>query len=384
MTVDYYLSSALQRIEPDSYLWKEPFPISISHQPLDPGNIETVILTYGEYFTAVRQFLETAGRNGIAKAASEIFKISCSLCDIENINIFLVKHGEFYHPCRIDARITGKWFLFVVNVAVSSPGKRCIWSEYNLLQRLSAAETCAFLPRVYEYGEIDIRNGCEIKMFLGEWFEGFHEFHISVYTEDQRHRLRVWDPEQPNGFLNHAQTLEVYSQVAQILTGCYDPEQLLQIYPWHHAAGDFIVNCTNSSLRLKLITVRQYNTLLESDDKDESALLEAMLFFLVNLSIRTRLDRLDGTGQIVWADAAAVEGTVHGFWKALAHKISWPEKFRNHIWAIAVPDILEISDIIVNSYHPMAPELPVIRCQLLSHARELFEVLHSEMNEGDN
>ena len=51
-------------------------------------------------------------------------------------------------------------------------------------------------------------------------------------------------------------------------------------------------------------------------------MLQALLIFFLNLSIRMRLDRYDGVGDIVWADGLVVQSTLDGFFEGLALKPS--------------------------------------------------------------
>jgi len=141
---------------------------------------------------------------------------------------------------------------------------------------------------------------------------------------------------------------------------------------------------------MKLITVRQYVPMLENKneiaknntDSDIYLMLEAMLIFFLNLSIRNRLDRLDGVGEIVWSDNIAVEGTLKGFLKGLA-KISsnniipdtLADNFINYISCFTKTDLLEVSNSILNTYNPMAPELSVIRQNLKNHVDILFSTI---------
>ena len=122
--------------------------------------------------------------------------------------------------------------------------------------------------------------------------------------------------------------------------------------------------------------MRQYGALLENPDKDDITLLEAMLFFLVNLSIRTRLDRLDGVGEVVWSGLAAVEGTVQGFMDGLSAKVPrWDLRFKEFFASVSLLELREICEAVVDSYHPLAPELPVVRDHLAVHAAEVFASL---------
>jgi hypothetical protein len=376
VTFRYFLSSTSEVVEEDGSLWRSAFPLSRNPQKtegVDPAGLK---LTYGDYFKSVQQFLENREFKVVTAAILEAIQLPCRYRNIEAIDIFLVKHGQFYHPSRIEVLVMGRAFTFVANAALSFSGKSCIEREFDLLNRLSLTPSGTFFPRVYGYGEVTLPKGCVVKLFLGQWFDDFHEFHISVDPTDQQYKIRVWDGHESSVFLTPEQTLELYRQIALILTAFYDPESFEQIFPWHHAAGDFVVSCSNDLLRIKLITVRQYGALLENPDKDEATLLEAMLFFLINLSIRTRLDRLDGVGDVTWAESAAVEGTVRGFMDGLSAKAScWDVRFKKFLASVSLLELTEICEAVADSYHPQAPELPVVRKRLTAHAAEVLASL---------
>ncbi len=367
----YFLASASEVVENGGVLWRSPFPMS--RNPQETGEEDPAGLTYGDYFLAVRRFLENREFRVVTSAMTELMQLPCTARDIRAINIFLVKHGRFYHPSRVEVRAMGQVFTFVVNVALSFSGKSGIEREFDLLNRLGRTPSGVYLPRGYGYGESVLPKGDEVKLFLGQWFDDFHEFHISVDPTDQQVKIRVWHGQIAPEFLTSNETLELYRQIAVILTTCYNPETFEQVFPWHHAAGDFIVSRSNDSLRVKLITVRQYGALLETPDKDENTLPEALLFFLVNLSIRTRLDRLDGVGEDGWAGPPAVEGTVRGFMDGLSAKVPrWDLRFREYFASVSLPELTEICEAVADSYHPLAPEIPVVREHLAAHAAEVF------------
>jgi hypothetical protein len=377
-TFRFFLSSSSESVEEDGSLWGLAFPLFRNPRKTAEDDPAEPDLTYGDYFKAVRQFLENREFKVVTSAILEVTRQPCRARDIAAVDIFLVKHGQFYHPARIEALAMGQVFTFVVNVAVSFSGKSCIEREFGLLKRLSLTPSGEFLPRVYGYGEVILPKAREVKLFLGEWFDDFHEFHISVDPRDQQYKIRVWHNLAAPRFLTPGETLVLYRQIAMILTICYNPESFDQVFPWHHAAGDFIVNPSSDSLRIKLITVRQYGALLENPDKDESTLLEAMLFFLVNLSIRTRLDRLDGVQEVVWAGLPAVEGTVRGFMDGLSAKAPrWDSRFKEFFSSVSLLDLREICEAVADSYHPLAPELQIVRERLASHAAEVFDSLTS-------
>jgi len=353
-------------------------------------------VTYGEYFYAVRSFLEKDEFKSITSAISQRLNQNIKPEEIKEIRIYLEKHGEFYHPAKIETYINRSRILFVLNVAISSAGKNYIKREFEILNKLNNEFSFSFIPKVYSRGEICIKNkNVEISMFLGEWFEGFNEFHIfpNKYKQDKTDssiKIVVWDHEKGNFFLSADETFELYSQVAMILTCYYNAETFEQIFPWHHAAGDFVIKLQNNNMKLKLITVRQYASLFNypteiaknNTDSDIYLILEAMLVFFLNLSIRNRLDRLDGVGEIVWSDNIAVEGTLKGFLKGLSQISSnnlisdtHAANFINYISCFSKTDLLELCNSIVNTYNPMAPELSVIRQNLKNHVDILFSTI---------
>jgi hypothetical protein len=370
----YFLSSASEAVEEDGILWRSPFPLT--RNPQQTGEDEPSGLTYGDYFKAVRQFLENRQFSVLISAIADVWQQSFRARDIDTIDIFLVKHGQFYHPSRVEVLANGRAFSFVVNAALSFSGKSCIKREFDLLNRLRLTPSGGYLPRVYGYGEVVLPNKRKVMLFLGEWFDDFHEFHVSLDPEDQQYKIRVWYSHEAHGYLTPGQTLELYRQIAETLTGCYNPESFEQVFAWHHAAGDFVVKTADSSLCIKLITVRQFGALLETPDKDENTHLEAMLFFLVNLSIRTRLDRLDGVGEVTWAALPAVQGTVQGVMDGLSVKIPrWDLRFKEYLGAVSILDLRQICEAIADSYNPLAPELPIVREHLADHAAEVYALL---------
>ncbi|MEA3279680.1 MAG: hypothetical protein U9Q38_03655, partial [Thermodesulfobacteriota bacterium] len=307
------------------------------------------------------------------------------------IRVCLIKHGEFYHPSLIEAVLNKHSYKFVVNVAISATGRHCIEREYNSLKRLGNDFSFSSIPKIYGYGKACVKKSRHtMSMFLGEWFEGFNEFHISHDGSDNKHKILVWDSEKGNYFLSPDNTLELYRQAAIILTGYYNIETFEQIFPWHHAAGDFVVRLQKNKDELKLITVRQYAPMFakKEDDntgRDVEMILEALLVFLLNLSIRMRLDRIDGVGDIVWSDDIAVQGTLKGFFQGLRRKgstglfsDSFDTYFHDYLLSsCAEKDFYDLSLAIVNSYNPLAPEIPVLRQNIKKHAEVLFNALTS-------
>lgn len=383
----YFLDSADQAIQEESEVWAAPIPLS--RKPSDKK--EDISISHGDYFCAVRDFLEKDSFRLILSALSQQICCDVTLRKIKEIRIYLAKHGEFYHPARIETLLPESTVAFVLNVAVSSTGKNCAHREYRLLQKLNKDFSFSFLPRVFGRGRVFIKAAkLELRMFLGEWLEGYNEFHISRNPSDDNLKIVVWDSEVGNYFLTTSQTMELYRQAAMVLTGYYNIETFEHVFSWHHAAGDFVVKCQSDKVEVKLVAVRQYGPMFvsnngpDSQSSDAVIVLEALLVFFLKLVMQMRLDRLDGTGEIVWSDKVAVEQSLKGFLDALALKspgslLAEPlvDCFQQHLSSYTRSELLELNRALVAKYHPRSPDLAVIQQHLAQHADDLYAAVHS-------
>jgi len=382
----FFLSSRNDSVREDDFIWSTPIPLSRYQSPsiLDQDN--DILINHGDYFTAARDFLERDRYAIITQAVCQYLNRKISSDEIEEIRIFLDKHGGFYHPSKIETVLQAVKIPFVLNVAVTDVGKQCAQREYRLLKKLSTQYPDSFVPKVYARGSVFIKmDQAEIRMFLGEWFEGFNEFHISLDPDDKKYKIMVWDHGHGNFFLTPHQTTELYRQAAKILTFYYNVETFEQISSWHHAAGDFVLTCQKDDIELKLVTVRQYRSMYENNiafgsiGPDSELILEALLVFFLNMAIKMRIDRLDGVGDIVWSDDVAIKGILKGFFEALALKplfsmFSEPldHCFRQHLLSCRRADFFDLNHAIVHTYSLNAPEVPVIQQHLEKHVEDLY------------
>jgi len=145
--------------------------------------------------------------------------------------------------------------------------------------------------------------------------------------------------------------------------------------------GTFVVKQTGDTLDVKLITVRQYSSLFQTEvqTKNSDLIFEGLLMFLVVLSIRMRLDRIDGTGDIAWADNMSVEGTIKGFREGIKIKTrsgiipyNFIDEFRAYLQSRAENELFELSKTIIDSFNQSAPDIPVIWRNLAEHSGELY------------
>jgi hypothetical protein len=222
-------------------------------------------------------------------------------------------------------------------------------------------------------------------MFLADWFQGYHEFHLSVDKEDHTRRLVLWDTEKGHYRLPPPHVKQVYHQSAMILSLYYDLETFEQIFPWHHAAGDFVVKAQGESIDVRLITTRQYAPMLEPHEGFST--MEGLLFFLLNLSLRMRLDRFDGVGSVAWADDDCVDPTIEGFLAGLRTKeqqgiieTGFVDRFVSYLHSLAVEDLSDGFYALVDACDQAAPDIPIIRDHIESHILKFHSALQSLKN----
>jgi len=292
--------------------------------------------TIGDYFTAARAFLEKKNSRLLEAALSVLAGKGQENDTIQRVELFLEKHGAFYHPLRVKIfSETGRAAALVLNGAVSRPGLALIEDEYQLLARLEKQVATAYTPRVFGVGIQALKTSAPEKkgvlgtgseprnvgFLVGEWFEGFREFHISNFSG--KPQIAVWASNGDIDYLPLEKAAALYEQIAHILTAYYNVDTGEQVFPWHHAAGDFVVNPAVEGFPVKLITVRGYKSLIgfEPDGPGPGDhMLPALLFFFLNLTLRIRMDRLDGVGSLVFLDENVLKAAVNGFLRGLEDK----------------------------------------------------------------
>jgi hypothetical protein len=343
-------------------------------------------LTYLQYFHAISSALSKDDYSRLIQAVGALTGKDISINHIKEIRIFSEKHGSDYHPARIEVRLPEKKVFFVMNVAATERGRRRLLNEFGVLQQLEKKYGYPYLPRVFFHDRFACGahasdcKGASLAMFLGEWFGGYHEFHITCNKEDQEKKIVLWDGVEGNHFLLKGEVAHVYEEAARILTLYFDIKTFEQIFPWHHAAGDFIVTKDDVFPRVRLITARQYAPML--DPKGGLPEEEGLLFFFLNLSLRMRLDRLDGTGDVVWADVACLDATVQGFKKGLETQVSegrippgMPEAFFDYCRMVGSEGFSERVNALVGACDSRAPDMPVVRANLEKHMEEMISAL---------
>lgn len=357
-------------------------PLPLDRRGLESEKIRSV--TYGDYFTTIKSGLGLDHVSVLLKTAAAYSFSMEDPAKIDAVDIFAVKHGAFYHPARIVIKLSGgSSFSLVLNVAVSVAGRDIIHNEYRLLNYISQASD--HVPKVYGFCPANRAKGVHWPMFLGQWFSGFHEFHWTE-TELDGFQMMVWDTQKGPRLLDDQQTQTLFQKIAFILTDLYDPMTFKQIFPWHHASGDFVVNIDKKGFAVKLITVRGFKPLFEQPtgqpNSDARVILDALLIFFLHLTIRMRLDRIDGTGALVWADDTALLGTWDGFFAGLSAKpkpaalpLPISDAFAYLLATTPKKDLHTLCLAITNRIYSKKAEFKVIRQHLRDHISFLCQLI---------
>lgn len=294
-------------------------PLPASRHAFSPSHCDVNFeggTTYGDYFTAAQQFLAQDNFSLLCHAAGQLVGKAVALADIRRVSIYLVKHGAFYHPACVVVDLLGQRLAFVLNVAVAAQGRKIITQEYHSLSQLNTELAGPFWPQAFGLGQGRDLKGRPLPMFLGQWLDGFYEFHLTGETSERR-QVVVWDGDHGHHMLSSSQATMCMQQAALILTYAYNPLTTETIGSWHHAAGDFVLALAQDRITLRLITVRNYSPMMEDAHPDVAFVLEALLVHLMQISIKLRLDRLDGIGSVACHGAEVVPAICRGFFQGL-------------------------------------------------------------------
>jgi hypothetical protein len=339
-------------------------------------------MTYQTYLTAIQNFI-VGNWDRFVDLLSE--NHSKAVESPSRIDIVSEKHGSDYHPARIVVSGVDAIKSFVVNVAVNERGRSRLIQDFRTMQLLRSKYTRPFVPHVYFSGAVSVQGPHKvddnISLFLGEWLDGFYEFHLSLDETDGSTSIVVWDLDKGYSILSPSESDDIFREVAFILTYYYDTETFEEVFPWHHAAGDFVVARSEDDVRVKLVTARQYAPRLNFEEQSPGNQMESLILFIANLTVRMRLDRLDGVGEIVWAGENCVESTMNGVLNALRAKIdegrcnsTLIHSFVGLAKQMSPEDVAAIFMQVAESYDESAPDLPVIRENLVDHILQVYRV----------
>jgi len=274
-------------------------------------------LHYGPYLEAVHHMLVKDNYQKLLKALCHRMNRVVTTDDIDCLEIKTEKHGASYHVARVEVGVAGQKVAFAVNVAATPEAREQLKRDFRLLKMLTNRYNYDLLPNVYFSGAGLYRESGKtsmwLHMFLAQWFRGYHEFHLHRADASGSNLILLWDLDRGARYITQEQCLDVYRQAARILTLYYDYHNFKQIYPWHHAAGDFVIKTKRDRVDVRLITIRDYRAVIDFSTRKREAKLLGLVVFFLHLTIQMRIDRLDGVGQVVWADDNCLKGTVAGF-----------------------------------------------------------------------
>jgi len=343
-------------------------------------------LTLEDYFGSLRKFILSEKGKHLHKALAKMNLPGNSIqADISEIHIHSEKHGAYYHIASIIPAGFKKNVKLAVTTALSDPAKVSLQKEFLLLEQL-AGRNSEFLPALFCRQPVPWRTDsgeAEFYMVLGEWLDDYHEWHLSENPAAKKRQIQLWDYEKGYRFLSNAESYDLIRQAAYILTIYYDPVTFRQIYPWHHGAGDFVVKAEAGTVKAKLVTVRQYEPLVHFAQPEEHDRLVAAIQFLLNVSLRIRLDRIDGVGGPAWLGAFAVEGAVAGFFGGLDyasktnnHIIGSVDEFLQIIRSFEAREICDMYESLLEIYADEdQDDFRMIRKKLPDHAADLHAAL---------
>lgn len=367
-TIAGFLADTGHPVLPGSPLWNRSLPGDRHGVPGDD-------VRFGDYFRAVSAFLLKDGCRGLLRAAADRLGRSVRLEDLGPVSVFLEKHGAFYHPARVQLSCGGTPVSLVVNVAASAEGRSVFDGEVRALGRL-AERIDGAVPKVFAADRVDLDDGPSLCLFLGQWFKGFHEFHLSRNPSSAgRLGIRVWDSAAGPYFLAEDPARQVYRKAARILTDLYDPVSLDQVLGWHHAAGDFVVRRDSAGrVGVRLITVRSYGPLVPAEPEDPRAMVEGLVLFSLGMTLAMRLDRLDGVGETVWADDWALAGAMEGLSRGLAAKegqgdfpAGFVDGFFRYLVRYPQEDLVDMAHRLAERYPAASSNRPLVRSRAADH-----------------
>lgn len=352
-------------------------PILMSRD--EPNQTTSHSVTYGAYMAAIKVFI----LENFEEFRNLVLEKIDSSGEIALIDLVAEKRGADYYPSSVRAHAGNDQIWFAANVALTERGLSRIRQDYDLLKFLGSMGSENFVPEVFFINKPPDPSASIMELpniiFLAEWFRGYHEFHVSSSTTENQCVFTLWDTD--NGYYEFSETLavQVIEKIAYILSYFFDPADFREIYPWHHAAGDFIAKLHPAS-DVKLITVRQYQSRVSFPENSTENRNEALLIFFANLSVRARVDRINGVGELVWMDKKFVRPVIHGFLKAMMSK----ERERDHnqkfsgrfIKMLGNQSIEEWAGLFVQvleSHDERAPDFQIIKDHLVDHIFYVYQ-----------
>jgi hypothetical protein len=362
-------------------------PLHISLSETHPA------LTLRDYFESIEDlFLKENTLTQVARSSgAPLRRETISLLEIR-----CEKVGTLYHVASVTLQSTTKPIRFAVATAITDEAMRCMEKEVDHLRFLTESYRLSSLPKVFLFKKLTRptpQGDFPLSHLVQEWFEDYHEWHLTRNKAGSAEGLLIWDQQRGYRLASPREFHEIFRQAAKILTLCYDIPTFRQVYPWHHGAGDFIVRTVNQDVDVKLTTVRGYDPMLFFEETEEADPWRAFILFFLNLTIKMRLDREDGVGELLWADEPCVRATVEGLADALPVMeaegrlhLGKAEDILALMKLFTEGELRQLVDLLLEFYRRTErASYPVIRSRLESHVRQLYlviQALPSRCSEG--
>ena len=343
-------------------------------------------LTLEHYFETICRFILEEQWNAFVSVVNESLEQGIGPQEIRQILVRSEKHGALYHLASIEVLGPALKTKFALSTGVSQKGKDWLIHEFQAIKDLYHTTKLPYLPRAYLIGGVrcPIGNGDEVlEMSLTEWFDDYHEWHLSMDESEWGQSILIWDQAKGYQYASRQETYEIYRKAAKILTLYYDTRTFSQIYPWHHGAGDFVVKRGRGKTDVRLTTARKYEPIMVFREDARINSLVSLVYFFLNMSLQMRLDKLDGTGEAIWAEDWVLPPVIEGFLDALRIK---ERQGSDH--PIAVNELLvllkgfsreEVQRILgslMDLHRHRDPEdYRLIRSHLLDHGKAIHECL---------
>jgi hypothetical protein len=336
-------------------------------------------LTLRAYFGAVENFLVET----LLESQRTDLQEGCNT----KIVIRSEKHGVLYHIASVALFSKHQPIKFAVSTAVTEKARHWLRREHRTLHQLEQHFHLPYLPRVFGLGEVlapGDPKSTPMTMVLAEWLEGYSEWHLSVDETIHKEGISVWDSMEGIRWASEDEAWQIFKQASHVLTRYYDTKTYCQIYPWHHAAGDFVVKIQPSGwVDVKLTTARQYEPITQMLQHSEMEPMAALVYFFLNLTLRMRLDKQDGVGEPRWAGSFSLKAVLEGFLEALAAMekegrcaIGDGQEILSLLKSFTLEELGTLFAPLLSSYEDEDPaDLGLIRANLGKHVSQLHRII---------
>lgn len=342
-------------------------------------------VNYAQYFWALKKALKQNALEPLRRSLEVLTGTPLLAERIRRVRIDSVKHGALYHVAKITVSLDGQSHVLVMNSSMHPQRQKALEREWHTLQSLAQTPVAPYVPQALYLGRghwhDESAESRPFGFFLAPWFEGFFEWHMEKGPDGRAETVRVWDDSSMGTVLTPRQTAQLMEQAAYLLTLALDREAFLQIYPWHHAAGDFVVAVDHENVAVRLISARNRMVLMPPGSQDHER-LSAVAAFLFTLSFRMRVDRHQGTGELVWASAPWLHAVVRGFFRgwtdaALDDEPLKVQEIFTTFQSFDAGDWEAVGSVLQDDLVVDAEEAPLVLRRLEEHARDLQDTFRA-------